>query len=74
MFPFDSPENIRKSKGFMKVFLMFSGGSKGNIGKTFFRREEITPNPLNKSSHLRCSVGEGVLEVLQNLQAQSLFY
>ena len=27
MFPFDSPEKIRKP------FLMFSGGSKGNIGK-----------------------------------------
>ena len=34
MFPFDPPEHIRKLKGFLKfsgVFLMFSGGSKGNI-------------------------------------------
>ena len=29
MFPFDPPENIRKPK----VFMMFSGGSKRNIGK-----------------------------------------
>ena len=28
MFPFDPPENIK-----INFFLMFSGGSKGNIGK-----------------------------------------
>ena len=54
VFPFDSPENIRKTKGFLKVFLMFSGGSKGNIGKKRFKVETL--------SHLRCSVGEGVFK------------
>ena len=43
MLPFDSPENIRKPLIPLKTFnlLMFSGGSKGNIGKKRIKANEI---------------------------------
>ena len=40
MLPFDPPENIKKTTPRkhqkIKVFLMFSEGTKGNIGKKWF--------------------------------------
>ena len=41
VFPFDPSENMRKSLYFVFVFVMFSGESKGSIGKTRVNTEHL---------------------------------
>ena len=43
IFPFDPPENIRK-----KLILMFSGGSKGNIGKARVKTNALQSTSASK--------------------------
>ena len=50
MFPFDPSENIRKPNQ-AKRFLMFSGGSKRNIGK---KKVKYAHNHIKEISIFHC--------------------
>ena len=68
MFPFDSHENIRKPKG----FLMFSGGSKGNIGKKKVKMWSSTALKISNSYSIIMTNNRGKNEPSKNCGRQPL--